>query len=88
MKIINKILNFKASFFCVIIVILCGFNISNAKTVTSVQSGNWDDPATWDCVCVPSAKDDAVILPGNTVTLTADIKVNNLTVEATAVLDV
>lgn len=28
---------------------------SRAQTVTSVADGSWDDPATWDCACVPAA---------------------------------
>jgi hypothetical protein len=28
---------------------------SKAQTVTSIADGLWDDPATWDCGCVPAA---------------------------------
>ncbi len=28
---------------------------SKAQTVTSIADGSWDDPATWDCACVPVA---------------------------------
>lgn len=30
---------------------------SKAQTVTSIADGSWDDPATWDCACVPSIGD-------------------------------
>lgn len=30
-------------------------------TTTSVQDGDWDDPATWDCNCVPEV-DNAVVI--------------------------
>lgn len=40
-------------------------------TTTSVQDGDWDDPATWDCACVPEVDNAVVIhdvrIDGNTV---------------------
>lgn len=30
-------------------------------TTTSVQDGDWDDPATWDCGCVPEV-DNAIVI--------------------------
>jgi len=42
-----------------------------ALTFTTVQSGNWNDPDTWDLGMVPSSSDDKVI--ENTVTITTPI---------------
>lgn len=32
-----------------------------AATITSVQIGDWENPTTWDCGCVPTGTDVAVI---------------------------
>ncbi|MGX7668701.1 Ig-like domain-containing protein [Flavobacterium pedocola] len=40
-----------------------------AQTVSSIASGNYSDPATWDMGYVPSPTDDVVINGGHTVTI-------------------
>ncbi|MCB9179788.1 MAG: hypothetical protein H6590_10240, partial [Flavobacteriales bacterium] len=40
--------------------------------VTSVGNGDWNDPATWDCGCVPSSGDTTVVV-AHQVDLTQDI---------------
>jgi len=57
--------------------------------IESVQSGYWDDPATWDCACVPFSTSNVRINTGHTVTLRSagDIEVNNLVIEQGAVID-
>jgi hypothetical protein len=40
-------------------------------TVTSVNSGNWSSPTTWDCNCVPTSIDNVVIDTPHTVTVDA-----------------
>jgi len=73
---------------CLVIVLICSLSTGYAETVTSVQNGNWNDPATWDCVCIPVAADNVVISSGDIITLTADITINNLTISSLATLDV
>ncbi|MBK7083364.1 MAG: hypothetical protein IPH53_01265 [Flavobacteriales bacterium] len=34
---------------------------ANAQVVTSVVDGNWHDPLTWDCACVPGGDTSVVI---------------------------
>ncbi|MBK8341305.1 MAG: hypothetical protein IPK99_15570 [Flavobacteriales bacterium] len=34
---------------------------AHAQVVTSVADGSWDDPATWDCACVPGGDTSVVI---------------------------
>jgi len=41
--------------------LILGFHPGPAPTLSSVKSGDWHDPATWDCGRVPTA-DDLVIL--------------------------
>ncbi len=37
--------------------------------IVSVQSGNWSNPATWNCNCLPTANDEVTISAGHTVTV-------------------
>ena len=58
-----------------------------AATVTSVATGGWSSPATWD-TGVPVSTDDVVIAAGTTVTIDATpITVNSLTVNGTLQYD-
>lgn len=53
-------------------------------TYTSIATGNWNSPATWDAGSVPNSFDSAVISAGNTVTIDATgLSINNLSVEGT-----
>ena len=52
-------------------------------TVTSVATGLWNDPATWD-TGVPLSTDDVVVGAGTTVTInTTPLTMNSLTVNGT-----
>jgi len=51
--------------FLPIVFFLCSFSLINAQTATSVTNGNWLNPLTWDCLCVP--------LPGYSVTINHDV---------------
>ncbi len=58
--------------------------------IESVQTGDWDDPATWDCNCIPLSTENVRINPSHTVTLVAGgagTEVNNFIIEAGGTLD-
>jgi hypothetical protein len=58
-----------------------------AATVTSVATGLWNAPATWD-TGVPTSTDDVVIGAGTAVTInTTPITMNSLTVNGTLEYD-
>ena len=44
--------------------------IIQPRPVESIQSGDWDDPVTWSCNCVPSAIDFVYIKTGDTISVT------------------
>ncbi|MCU0468402.1 MAG: hypothetical protein MUF58_07355 [Arcicella sp.] len=50
-------------------------------TITSVATGNWSSPTTWDCNCVPTSASDVVINTGNTVTVDATSQAKSLNVK-------
>jgi hypothetical protein len=53
-------------------------------TFTSIVTGNWNSPSTWDANAVPTSVDNAIVSTGHTVT--ADLvttSCNNLTVNGT-----
>lgn len=56
--------------------------ISNPpRNFTSVASGNWNLPATWDINAVPTSADNAIISTGTAVTLNVNnLAINDLTV--------
>ena len=41
----------------------------NTAAIESLRSGNWNDPATWSCNCIPTASNDVIIAVGHTVLL-------------------
>ncbi|MBL4656562.1 MAG: hypothetical protein JKX73_01070, partial [Flavobacteriales bacterium] len=61
--------------------------VTKTSVVTSVQDGNWNTPSTWDCNCNPANNTDAIIRSQDTVTLTVDETINNLTINANAMVD-
>ncbi|MFZ1687795.1 MAG: hypothetical protein WAU70_10260 [Flavobacteriales bacterium] len=58
---------------------------AKAQTVLSVQDGDWDDPATWDCACVPMAQNTIVM---HTVQITGNmfLPMQEFTISASGVL--
>ncbi|AYQ33907.1 leucine-rich repeat domain-containing protein [Runella sp. SP2] len=58
--------------------------------IFSVGSGDWNNPSTWDCNCVPSATQNVVIKSGHKVALTPAMgpqSCKNLVIEPGAVFD-
>lgn len=51
---------------------------------TSITSGNWNSPATWDANAVPTSSDNAIISAADIVTLNVNnLVINDLTVNGT-----
>ena len=63
-------------------------NSASSLTATTITSGFWNNPTTWNCGCVPGAADDVIIAFSHMVTLGSNISVNNLTINASGALDV
>lgn len=55
-------------------------NMQSQTTFTSVQTGNYTDPATWGAATAPTSTDHIVIASGTTVTLNESATVNNATI--------
>ncbi len=51
--------------------------------ITSLSSGNWNNPATWSCNCVPAACNNVTVDTGHVVTIPISItgRLNNLTLK-------
>ncbi|MEO0046595.1 MAG: hypothetical protein RL705_1786, partial [Bacteroidota bacterium] len=64
----------------VTIIFFTGISLQAQTTFTSVQSGNFSDPATWGTVTAPTAIDHIVIASGTTVLLDDLITVSNATI--------
>lgn len=48
------------------VALLLSFSVlSSFGQVSSVQDGDWDDPATWDCACVPQEADGTITILNN-----------------------
>lgn len=48
---------------------LVGYNAALDTPITSVQSGNWNDAATWSSTTVPACEDTVTLLAGHTITV-------------------
>ncbi|MBP6557321.1 MAG: G8 domain-containing protein, partial [Flavobacterium sp.] len=75
--------HFLKGFLSVTILLLTVTNLQAQTTFTSVQSGNFTDPATWGTVAAPTAIDHIVITSGTTVLLDDLITVTNVTISGT-----
>lgn len=60
--------------------------VVGGQNATSVNSGNWNDPATWDCLCVPNGDFDITIATGTNVAITENVTLVNLAIETSATL--
>lgn len=63
-----------------------GFNAALDSPVTSVQTGNWNDAATWSTNAIPSCADTVTILSGHTITVNTDGSVAGVNISAGASL--
>lgn len=54
------------------------------QDIHSITSGDWSNPATWDCGCVPSQLNNVFIDPTDIVEVDTDAECINLNVDATA----
>src|SRR5712691_647202 len=59
----------------------------HAATVSSIQSGDWENTATWDCGCVPGAGDTITISIGTTVKVNSTHHTGDFTVAGGGTLD-
>lgn len=69
--------------------LLGGFLSLKSQTITSDQSGDWDDTNTWDLGRIPADGDDIIIALGHTVTLdgTPDIILDEVTLTINGILN-
>jgi hypothetical protein len=66
---------------CTLIILLWIISsFSYAQTRTSVASGPWTTPATWDCICIPATTENVIIANTHVVTTTANTTINDLTI--------
>lgn len=56
---------------------------STAAIISSVQSGDWENTATWSCGCVPGSGDTITISNGTTVKVNSTQHAGSLTVNGT-----
>lgn len=76
--------NISLQFVAFFIVFLCSTSYLKAQdTFTSVQSGNYDDPATWGTATSPTSSDNVIINVGHTVLLNNLFTANNVTINGT-----
>lgn len=64
------------------------FTVAADRAIISINGGgNWTDPLTWNCFCVPTHLDSAIIDDGDIVTVNVDTAIKGLLVNATGTLD-
>ncbi|MCP4311976.1 MAG: hypothetical protein GY790_11990, partial [Bacteroidetes bacterium] len=61
--------------------------VTKYSAIRSVQSGNFNDPNTWDCNCNPPSMSNIVVDSGHVVTMTSADSANNLSIAEYGVLD-
>ncbi|MBI4930088.1 MAG: T9SS type A sorting domain-containing protein [Bacteroidetes bacterium] len=72
--------NRSVTILCCVLLFSFPKNSLQAATLTSIATGNWSNPATWNLGYVPLATDNAVINGAFTVTVDGNYTCNNLTV--------
>ena len=66
---------------------LKGIDVVVYDIINSIQTGNWNDPTTWDSGTVPLTTESARVMNGHTVTVTANAVINNFIVQAGGTLN-
>lgn len=67
--------------YVILTALLLSASTTPAQTITSVQDGDWYDPTTWDCNCVPALQAVEIL---HTVQLTGNTKLNMLAIHVAA----
>lgn len=62
-------------------------NVIIYPIITSVTTGNWNVPSTWDCACIPQTTNSVRIDVGHTVTLVANTTIKHFTIRTGATMD-
>ncbi len=75
----NRTLQLK-SILSFLILFFISTNIQAQTTFTSIQSGNYTDPATWGTLTAPTSIDNVVISSGNTIVINDWLTANNVTI--------
>ncbi|MBL4654081.1 MAG: T9SS type A sorting domain-containing protein [Flavobacteriales bacterium] len=87
MKQTNKVIRLKSIVLSVLLSFM--FTYCTAKTIESERNGNWNNPSTWDCNCVPKHSDNVIIKSGDIVLVNKKvITIKNLTIETQSTLSV
>ena len=53
---------------------------SRLTLISSISSGNWNSPTSWNCACVPTSIDDVTIETGHIITVTGNTATNNISI--------
>jgi hypothetical protein len=57
------------------------FGLPASQLITSVNTGNWSAPTTWNCNCVPTSSDNVIIDTAHTVTIDATSSAKSVNVK-------
>lgn len=77
----------KKLYFVLLLIFLINSTIKSA-VFTTVMSGQWNDPVTWDLTSVPSPSDTAIISSGYNITSSVGLVITNLNINSGATLSV
>ncbi len=61
--------------------------IQEILEIHSITDGNWSEPATWDCTCIPNINDEVYIDPFTTVQIDINASADQLTVSENGTLE-